>query len=102
MKKIPKFKNLEERISFILMKAGVTGPEIDECMYWAFGNDAWYIPIRDPGGGDDWISRWKILHPDHFEINKKDQFVEVVYVVGKAFLKHKYGELTPPGVGGLN
>lgn len=71
---------LEARIAYILMKAGVTGPEIDQCIEWAFGPQAWYIPIWP-----DWIDRWHKLHPKAFRVARKDSFVEFIYVVGFMF-----------------
>ena len=87
---------LEARIAFILMKAGVSGPEIDECMLWAFGPGAWYRPIYP-----DWVDQWRKLHPE-FTIKRDDKFVEWIFVVGHLFtqwkrikLEHekKYGSL---------
>ena len=71
---------LEGQITFILHKAGVTGPEIDECITWAFGPGAWYVPIYP-----DWIDRWHKLHPRAFRVKRKDNFVEFIYVVGFMF-----------------
>jgi hypothetical protein len=78
-------KGLEGRIAFILMKAGVTMPEIDECIEWAFGKDAWYVPVSP-----DWTNRWNKLHPKQFRARKKDKFVEFIYVIGTLFLMQKY------------
>jgi len=74
----------EARVAYILMKAGVTGPEIDECIAWAFGPGAWYIPIFP-----DWIERWKKLHPQ-FSVKRTDSFVEWMYTVGFLFVQWKH------------
>jgi hypothetical protein len=75
---------VEGQIVFILMKSGVTGPEIDECLLWAFGPDSLYVPIFP-----DWIDRWNKLHPDKFHATAKDNFVEFVFVVGTLYVFHK-------------
>lgn len=75
---------LEKQICFILMKAGVTGPEIDECMEWGFGKDPWTRPPYP-----DWIEAWKILHPQ-FPVKKKNSFVEWIAVVGFLFCEQKH------------
>ena len=80
---------LEARIVFILMKAGVTGPEIDECMQWAFGPDPWHLAPY-PGMFD----RWHKLHPE-FPAKKSMSAVEWFFVVGTLFLtwkKHKQND----------
>ena len=82
--KDPERSRLEEQISFILMKAGVDGPDIDECMGWAFGKDAWYVPPSP-----DWIDRWNKLHPQAFRAKRKDNFVEFMYVVGFFYCSEK-------------
>lgn len=71
---------LEQQIGFILMKAGVTGPEIEQCLEWAFGSEFWYVNICP-----DWLDRWNKLHPKKFKVKRNDSFVEFLYVVGKAF-----------------
>ena len=75
---------LEGRIAYILMKSGVTGPEIDECMEWAFGPGAWYVPIWP-----DWPDRWHKLHPKGMRIKRKDNLVEIIYVIGFLFTRYK-------------
>ena len=70
---------LEARIAFILMKAGVTGPQIDECMDWAFGPGAWYVPPYP-----DWLERWRKLHPE-YTVKKNESFVEWIFVIGHLF-----------------
>lgn len=75
---------VEGRIAFILMKAGVTGPDIDNCILWAFGPDAWYVPIYP-----DWIDRWHKLHPQAFKIKRSDNFVELIYVIGFLYCVEK-------------
>lgn len=75
---------MEERVTYILMKAGVTAPEIDECMNWAFGPEAWYVPIYP-----DWVDRWHKLHPKAFRIRKNDSFVKIIYVIGFMFCMYK-------------
>ena len=74
---------MESRVCFILMKAGVTGPEIDECMAWAFGPNAWYVPIYP-----DWYYRWHKLHPE-FPAKKNMSFVEWMFVIGTLFVNWK-------------
>lgn len=74
---------LEARVVFILMKAGVSGPEIDECMDWAFGKGAWYVPIYP-----DWLDRWQKLHPE-YKVKKSGSFVEWIYVIGHLFVQLK-------------
>lgn len=78
---------LEAQIAFILMKAGVTGPEVNACIYWAFGEGAWYVPISP-----DWINRWRKLHPQ-FAVKKSDKFVEWIYTVGFLYLQWKEWKL---------
>lgn len=73
-------KQIEARVSFILMKAGVTGPEIDQCIEWAFGKDAWYWPIYP-----DWVDRWNKLHSKVCTVKRNDSVVEWLFVVGTAF-----------------
>lgn len=74
---------LQRSIYTILMKSGVTGPEIDECMHWAFGKGAWYLPPYP-----DWVDRWNKLHPG-VKVRGKDSFTEFMYVVGTLFQMHK-------------
>ena len=74
---------LESRIAYILMKSGVTGPEIDECLMWAFGPGALYVTPYP-----DWINQWRKLHPE-FTVKKSDSFVEWMYVVGVLFVSWK-------------
>jgi hypothetical protein len=85
-----KDKGLEGRIAFILMKAGVTEPDIDACIEWAFGKDAWYAPICP-----DWINRWNKLHPKMFRARRKDSFVKLMYVIGAAFAQERYRVIRP-------
>lgn len=87
----PADSKLEAQISLILMKAGVTGPEIDECIMWAFGKDAWYVPPCE------WVGRWNKLHPTDFKVKKSDRVVEFVFVVGKFFVAQKYKGIIIPG-----
>lgn len=75
---------LEVQITFILMKAGVTGPEIDECIAWAFGPGAWEVPVYP-----DWVDRWHKIHPRAFRIQRKDNFIEVLYTIGFFFCMEK-------------
>ena len=85
-------ENMEEQIVFILHKAGVDGPEIDECILWAFGPNAWYVPISP-----DWIDRWNKLHPRACQVKKEDKFREWIAVVGKIFCHIKeHGDNTGP------
>lgn len=74
---------LESRIVFILMKAGVTGPEIDECIWWAFGPHAWYEPIYP-----NWVDQWRKLHPE-YSVKANESFVEWIFVVGYLFTQWK-------------
>lgn len=74
---------MEARVAFILMKAGVTGPEIDECIDWAFGPGAWYVPIYP-----DWVDRWRKLHPQ-FSVRRTEKFIEFMYSVGFLFVQWK-------------
>ena len=80
----PARTGLEGRIAYILMKAGVAGPEIDECIDWAFGPRAWYVPIYP-----DWIDRWHKLHPKAFRVKRGESFVEWIFVVGFMFAMEK-------------
>ena len=80
----PKKSRLESQIALILMKAGVTGPEIDECIAWAFGPGAWYAPVFP-----DWVDRWHKLHPHAFRIKQSDSFVEVLFTIGFFFISEK-------------
>ena len=75
---------VEARIAYILMKAGVTAAEIDPCIKWAFGKDAWYVPIWP-----DWVNRWHKLHPQAFRVKHNDNFVEWIYVIGFLFCVEK-------------
>lgn len=79
---------LEARVCYILMKAGVIGPDIDACVLWAFGPEAWYVPIWP-----DWAARWHKLHPKQFRVKPNESFVEFLYVVGFLFRVKKYGAL---------
>lgn len=84
MKDNQKPSQVEARIAYILMKSGVVGPEIDQCIEWAFGPNAWYVPIWP-----DWIDRWHKLHPRAFRVKGKDSFVEWLFVVGFMFCMEK-------------
>lgn len=75
---------IEARLAYILMKAGVTAPEIDACLLWAFGPDALYVPIYP-----DWVNRWHKLHPKAFKIKRNDNFVQVLYVIGFMYCVEK-------------
>jgi hypothetical protein len=77
----------QDQVMFILMKAGVTGPEIDDCMDWAFGKDAWHVPIYP-----DWTNRWNKLHRKLFYATPRDKFLEFIYVVGWFYLQEKKKE----------
>ena len=81
-KNVPSSK-MEASVSFILMKAGVTGPEIDECLEWAFGPNSLYVPIYP-----DWIDRWRKLHPE-YPVKGNGSFVEWICVVGFLFTRWK-------------
>lgn len=74
---------MEARIAFILMKAGVTAPEIDACLEWAVGPGALYVPIYP-----DWVDRWRKLHPE-YKLKKTDSFVEWVFVMGTLFMRYR-------------
>lgn len=89
MKQSKELTALERQIALILMKAGVTAPEIDQCIFWAFGEDAWFVPPAD------WANRWNMMHPGFFRIDSKDSFIEVIAVVGHAYMNTKYGEENP-------
>lgn len=86
---------LEQQINFILMRAGVTGPEIDQCIHWAFGPNAWYIPVMP-----EWIERWNKLHGRLMHVKKSDSFVEFMYNVGYFFMQYKKDKAQ--GIVGLN
>jgi hypothetical protein len=89
---------LERSIIMILMKAGVSDPEIDECIEWAFGPEAWYLPVKASNlVDDDWLQRWNKLHPGYFKVQPKDKFVEFMFVVGKCFIDQKYRGVIIPG-----
>ena len=81
-KHVPPSK-MEATICFILMKAGVTGPEIDECLTWAFGPNPLYVPIWP-----DWVDRWRKLHPE-YPVKDSNSFAEWMLVVGFLFTKYK-------------
>ncbi len=72
---------LEARIAFILMKAGVTGPEIDACLDWAFGPGSLYVPIYP-----DWVDRWRKLHPQ-FSVKANGSFVEWMFSIGFLYVQ---------------
>ena len=71
------------RICFILMKAGVTDPEINECLNWGFGPGVLFLPIYP-----DWMDRWMKLHPE-YPVSRRDKFVEWIFVVGYLFVQWK-------------
>ena len=66
---------LEGQIALILMKAGVTGPEIDHCLEWAFGPGALYFAPAE------WPDKWNKLHPQH-PAKKNEKFVEFIFTMG--------------------
>ena len=74
---------LQAQIAFCFMKMGVLDTEIDECIAWAFGPKAWYVPIYP-----DWVDRWRKLHPE-YSVDEKSSFVEWMTVVGYLFSKLK-------------
>lgn len=74
---------LEAQIALILMKAGVTGPEIDYCLEWAFGPNALYRPVYP-----DWVNQWRKLHPQ-FHVKHTDSFVEWMYAIGFLYVQWK-------------
>lgn len=74
---------LEARIAFILMKAGVSAPEIDDCLLWAFGPNCLYRPIYP-----DWLDEWRKRHPE-YTVKDESSFVEWIFVVGHLFLQWK-------------
>lgn len=74
---------LETKIKFILKQAGVKPEDFDRCMNWAFGHSPWSL------SPSEWRVRWNTLHPQAFQIDKDDKFVEVVYVVGYTFVHKK-------------
>lgn len=76
----PEGNKLEAVIARIVMSAGVPPDEIDRCLEWAFGKDPLLIPIY-PG----WVDRWHKLHPKAFRIERKDKFVELLYVVAFSY-----------------
>jgi len=78
---------IEGQIALILMKADVTGPEIDECLNWAFGPGILYRPIYP-----DWLDQWRKLHPE-YPVRKDYSFVKWIYVVGWLFRKWKEAQL---------
>lgn len=79
----PNAPRLEAQILFILAQAGVDATKADACLAWAFGPDAWTIPPRE------WPARWNKLHPGAFHADRKDKFVEFVYVVGFYFTQQQ-------------
>lgn len=78
---------IEGQIALILMKAGVTGPDIDACLDWAFGPNALYVPIYP-----DWIDRWRKLHPEH-PVKRQESFVEWIFVVGFLYCAYVYQKM---------
>lgn len=81
--KFPSLTKMEERIAFILMKAGVEPGEVDECVWWAFGPNAWYVPIYP-----DWFKIWNKTHPQ-YPIKKNESFVKFIFAVGIVFREYK-------------
>lgn len=75
--KNPEGNKLEGVLIAILTKAGVPSGEVLECLDWAFGPNALYVPIYP-----DWIDRWHKLHPKSFHIHRKEKFLEMMYVIG--------------------
>src|SRR5258708_7905697 len=82
-KKYKTDSHLEGSIASTLMMGGCEGQDIDECLLWAFGPNAWYVPIWP-----DWYDRWHKLHPE-FPADKKMPFVEWMIVVGNLYARHK-------------
>lgn len=91
----PAKTKIEEKIALILMKAGVIGPDIDDCLVWAFGPNALYVPIYP-----DWIDRWRKLHPQH-PVKKSDSFVEWMYVVGFLYVAYQKKKMSEKDVRGI-
>lgn len=82
-KRDPGYEKIYGKVRDVLMKYGVAPVEIEECMEWAFGRGAWYVPPYP-----DWMVRWRVLHPG-FTIKKTDKFYEWIAVVGHLFLEQK-------------
>jgi hypothetical protein len=73
---------LESQVLEILRTVGVPIQEIDACVYWAFGDDAWYVPIMPT-----WMERWNHLHKETgMQVKKNDSFVEFVAAVAWWYL----------------
>lgn len=83
------WKRLEAIIGGILMLAGVFPNEVDTCMEWAFGKDAWEQPPWPV-----WVNRWHKLHPTGPKIERKESFVETMFVIGRLYV-HRAKEGTP-------
>ena len=87
MTKIKERKNqpaLYKAICKILYKTGVLPAEIDECMHWAFGPKAWYIPPNP-----EWIDNWNKVHGKLMRIKHGDKLVEILICVGTLFCSQK-------------
>jgi len=78
---------LETQIKFILGKAGVQPADLEVCLRWAFGPDAWELAPYQ------WAKRWNKLHPSAFHLKGKEKFVETVFVVGYYFVQEKHRAL---------
>lgn len=87
----PDKSKIEKAIALALMKAGVSGPEIDDCIEWAFGKGAWYVPISP-----DWIDRWNKLHPLAFRLKRTDNFVQALMVIGHFYMQQKKSRIILP------
>lgn len=74
--------NMEARVAYILMKSGIEPGEVDACIYWAFGSDAWYLAPYP-----NWVDRWRTLHPE-YPIKTSDSFVKWIFAVGIAYQKY--------------
>jgi hypothetical protein len=72
---------LEGQIALILMKAGVPEPNVDYCIVWAFGPDAWETPPYH------WPERWNKLHDGLPPMSDSDSFVQALYKVGQEFCR---------------
>jgi len=67
-----------------LYKGGVLPNEVDECILWAFGKGAWYVPPSP-----DWIDRWNKLHPKAFKMRRTDKLALTLQQVGFLFCAQK-------------
>lgn len=74
---------LEQQVKEILLRAGVKPNDIDDCVSWAFGKDAWHLSPAE------WVDRWNYLHPTAVQISPRDKFTEAIFVVGFFYVQQR-------------